>query len=377
MLAWMHPARRRLALWLLGSLAIHLAALPLVARIEPPPARPRLAVREIELVPLARMPAAATATAPAAVAPRAAPAEPSAGPGRTAVGGRRARPVARTAVPSGASLLAMRGGGEPARTGVRRLDLAPSAQLLLGDGAATRGAARVRERPGASPASEAERTKRNLDELLAQQRDRHDLTSGRVHPFLYTVERTAEGGFRPDWSLVENDRLGRGSLRTSYRNLVVGFARQYLVELERYRNLSREHPEDRDRGKMLEGYNKLMQVAERNASAMACELCVGFEARGELPEIRLRRRSGNRRFDALALESLRRTTRVERPPADAPATEACYEFSASFFRVPPLPMVGCSFDESKPSISCYYPTKKVLRARVKLVSVRRHAARKS
>lgn len=372
----MRAARRPLALFLLGSLAIHLAALPFVARVESP-ARPRalLAVREIELVPLPPGPPA--------------PAEPataSLGDGAPRAQARAARRVPPRAAepapgPAGSPLLGMRGpGSEPTPAVARRLDLTPSVRTLLGEGGAPGAAAARRsgrERPGAFGLGEAEQTKRNLDEILARERDRQDLVAGRVHPFLYRLARTAEGTFHPGWSLVESDRLGRGSLKTSYRNLLVGLGKQYLAELERYRNGFRENPAAADQGKMLEGYNKLLEVAARNASTMACELCVRFELRGEPPEVRLRRRSGNRAFDQLALASMQRSARLEQRPVDAPPTEACYEYSARFHRVPPLPAVGCSFDESKPSISCFYPTKKILRAGVRLVSIRRPAPKKS
>jgi hypothetical protein len=372
---------RRLAHWLIGSLALHLAALPLLARVAAP-APPASAsasrdpVREIELVASAPAPAATTVS-PRELAP--APATPA----RSAIGPARAMPRRVPGSPAGTPtaeaaagpLLSMRGAGNAPASTRRPLDLTPSARVLLGEsGDLGRGpgggaaAALPRDR-GTGGGGEAARTKRKLDELLAEDRDHQDLESGRVHPFLYKIERTAEGSFRPSWSLVESDRLGRGSLKRSYGALLVGMGKQYLDALRRYREAHRGL-EEADRPRMLEGYNKLMRIAAGNASTMACELCVAVGLRGELPEVKLRRRSGNRSFDALALESMRRTARLEKAPTDAPASEACYEFSASFHRVPPLPYVGCSFDESKPSISCFYPTKKILNARVKLVSNR-------
>jgi len=49
---------------------------------------------------------------------------------------------------------------------------------------------------------------------------------------------------------------------------------------------------------------------------------------------------------------------------------ACYRFKAKYFRVPPMPTILCSFDESVPTISCYYPGKKVMKKDVVLESVR-------
>jgi hypothetical protein len=257
------------------------------------------------------------------------------------------------------------------------LDLVPSPRVLLGDAASVASGERRPQRDAAGTRhgerlGEGQRTKRKLDELLAQDRAVDDVRVGRVHPVLYEIERTAQGTFRPSWALVDGDRQKRGAVATSARSWLVGIGRNYLEELRRYREAQSGLPDDEStRTRMLDGYNRLLRIAEENASVMACELCVTV-ARGELPAARLRRRSGNRVFDRLALESLARAARLREPPAGAhaPRVEACYEFSARFHRVPPTPTLGCSFDESVPTISCYYPFKKILRSNVKLLSAR-------
>jgi hypothetical protein len=118
---------------------------------------------------------------------------------------------------------------------------------------------------------------------------------------------------------------------------------------------------------MLETLDVMRRSALDAERPLRCELCLTIGGDAE-PEIRLGRSSGRRPFDALARKALARSLRVHRPPAELPATRACYRFAFSFHRVPFLPTVGCTFDEVEPSIDCYYPTKKVIKVDVALVS---------
>jgi hypothetical protein len=120
---------------------------------------------------------------------------------------------------------------------------------------------------------------------------------------------------------------------------------------------------------MLDGYNRMMRAAADGADRLACSICVVLGAGGS-PEPAVAQSSGRPPFDKLAAEAVRKAARLRAPPAGLKPVRACYLAEARFHRVPPIPVVGCSFDESKPSLDCYYPTKKILRWSVKLQSIR-------
>lgn len=213
----------------------------------------------------------------------------------------------------------------------------------------------------------AESIKRRLDELLASDRAKRNVSQGRVSPALYQLERAAKDAFRPKWSLSHGSPRQLGSVGRSLVDTLRGFGRAYLERLEEYVSPPETRDkEDEKRPKMLEGYRSLARAAEREAGQLSCVLCVRFRL-DQPPVIRVKRRSENAVFTRLAKRALERALRLQgkrRPPKG----EACYRFAAKFHRVPPLPIVGCNFDEVRLRAECFYPFKKILRREVTLLS---------
>ena len=102
---------------------------------------------------------------------------------------------------------------------------------------------------------------------------------------------------------------------------------------------------------------------------MACLVCLVIRpgrdrAAWNWPPVRATRRSiapPSRRWSA--------PPSAGRPTSDVRKQRSCYRFSVTVTRIPPVPIVGCNFDEAALKASCYYPTKKVTRTEVKLESV--------
>jgi hypothetical protein len=263
----------------------------------------------------------------------------------------------------------MRRGEVDLRPDWRILDALDRTGRGAGSGTGSGPAASVGGGVGGGASSDSQGTKDRLDEILARDQAVRDVEEGRVHPHLYAVLRDAEGLLRPTWSLSEGDRRGLGTLGGSYKRWLSGLVDNYLKALREYTQAQRRMPDDPDRPKLLEHYSALLKAADEAASSLSCQVCVTF-GQGEDPRVAVEQSSHRPPFDELARVALLRAARMRRPTADIKPTRACYEFTALFHRIPPLPVVGCSFDESKPAIACYYPTKKILRAKVKLVSAR-------
>jgi len=255
------------------------------------------------------------------------------------------------------------------------LDLRPSDDLFGRSQPGEAGAPRA-SRPGArrgDAAEEARATKERLDDLLASDEARRNVKVGRVHPVLYDLARDADTLFKPDWSLVEQERLGRGKFKNNMRSIAQAWLRSWL------RGLARA-PKPPSSGAIpppgaevqplrdLETYNAMLRAAE-DGDRLVCQLCVTLRHGGDA-EVRITASSHRASFDRMAREVVVKAARLRPLPKDAQPVEACYRVQAKFSRVPPLPTVGCRFDESKPSIECYYPTKKIVRSGVKLLSVR-------
>ena len=368
--------------WLATSAALHLCLLLLGGvLLDRRPKQASLPI-EVELVsaapaPLAPPPSPSPATAAQRTAPRppvvretsspSAPSSPRTA-GREARGAGAAVETGRGAGPAGGAPqldLAMRGAGATP-------DLRPSFRVLDepgGDPSRAGASADPRRRRGHG--TTVETTKQRLDQMLAEDRADQDLESGRVHPHLYAVRRDAEGMFHPEWSLVEGDRARVGGLGTSTAAFLREFGRNYLSALRQYGEgpERREGEDERRKTDILDGYNRMLRAAEDGADRLGCLICVRLGG-GPPSEPTIARSSGRRPFDRQALEAVRKAVRSRQAPAEVKPVRACYLVEAHFFRVPPLPMVGCSFDESKLTASCFYPTKKVLRSGVKLLSIR-------
>jgi hypothetical protein len=104
------------------------------------------------------------------------------------------------------------------------------------------------------------------------------------------------------------------------------------------------------------------------ATHLSCDVCAVVEP-GREPRVEVAKGSGQPRMDALALSVV--TAAVGRRPVapDVKASRACYTFDLLSTRVPPMPMVGCGFDETTASLSCYWPLKKMVKLKMRLDSV--------
>ena len=218
---------------------------------------------------------------------------------------------------------------------------------------------------------EARSAGRNIRRMLSADQARRDLQDGRVSPHLYDLVRAAEGTFRPTWALTKGDRRGLGSVANSMRSFGRSLGKNYLAGIKEFMEpkSTRGALDDQQTPAMLEQYGRLREAAEDGADKLTCTYCVELRP-GEAPRLTLARRSGKSAFDKQAKEALDRAVRLRPQAAGEAPVEACYLFTAKFFRVPPLPVVGCQFDEVNLTAECFYPFKKVLRSNVKLVGVR-------
>lgn len=218
---------------------------------------------------------------------------------------------------------------------------------------------------------EARRAARNIRRMLSVDQARRDLQDGRVSPHLYDLVRAAEGVFRPTWALTKGDKRGLGSVANGLRSFSRQLGKNYLAGIKDYMDpkSTRGALDDQQTPAALEQYGRLRRAAEDGADALQCTYCVELRP-GEAPRVNLARRSGKSAFDKQAREALNMALRLRPAGAKEDPVEACYLFTAKFFRVPPLPVVGCTFDEVQLTAECFYPFKKVLRSNVKLVGVR-------
>lgn len=230
-------------------------------------------------------------------------------------------------------------------------------------------AARATARPGRAKRPEQRATdreiKERLDRVLAADRARRDVQQGRVHPRLYDIQRDSESFFSPSWDLARGDPHGLGSVGASVKEFVRGMGRRYLEALER-RAATKTPGDDHT---VTAAFNDLLHADEGGREvALGCTLCVtvGF---GREPQVRVLRGSGRRAFDRMARRALLQAVKRRTPARGSDAVRACYRFAAKFFRVPPLPVIGGTFDESTLTGELFYPLKKILRTRVKLETV--------
>jgi hypothetical protein len=253
-------------------------------------------------------------------------------------------------------------------------DEIPRPEPRGGGGGGSRGDGRGGTRR-ATRAEEDRRIKQQLDRLLAEDQATRDTRAGKVPPVIVEIMRDADKVFAPPWEMIEADSRKRGTVGATAKSMLRGWFRSYLAGLKAYRKMGSSLPGDRQREEpaMLSGYAELLRAAAKEAEALECEVCVDLVP-GQPPKVHVARRSGRPSFDKMAKEALAlaarlRDLQIQQEP-DRKALEACYRFTAKFHRVPPLPAVMCTFDESKPSISCMYPMKKIVSKGVRLVIVR-------
>ncbi len=79
--------------------------------------------------------------------------------------------------------------------------------------------------------------------------------------------------------------------------------------------------------------------------------------------------SGNARHDRLALERARVLDRPEPVPPPGGAGKSVWAFETDLVVVPPAPIAGCSVYADFSLGECYYPTKELVRSRVRIVAI--------
>jgi hypothetical protein len=196
---------------------------------------------------------------------------------------------------------------------------------------------------------------------------RKNVADGKVHPQVYDFMRDAEKVFTPRVEVVEQDERAPNTIKRSAKAWTRGFFRNYLDQL---RKLERDEPARRSPlaeggSDVLAEYSKLLRAAEKGAESIACQVCLVIRP-GQPPEVVLARSSANKEVDEAAIDALKRAA-LRRPyEKDLRPERACYTFAATVYRIPPLPIAGCNFDESALKFNCFYPGKLMYQLKVRL-----------
>jgi hypothetical protein len=344
------PASRALPLAI--SVAVHALAALLLAGTDPgrpvtrasPPVPPSLEVEIVEAPPV-REPA------PAAPTPRARPLESS-------------RPRALATLPA-APPAAARG----------RPPVSLALDFRAVDRLTARGVLERPEAPGAPPPPAPPRASTFGERLAVRVRQdgaRRNVAAGKVHPQVFDYMRDARKVFAPDPGTVDLDPRTPNNLKNSVRQWGGGLAEAYRSwrrDLDGLRDRQRiDDPDRRGVPDILEHYNRILEGNRKGAEAIASQVCLLF-APGAPPRVQLGQSSNNDEVDRAAVDALSRAARRRQPEPDLRKQRTCYTFAVKVVRVPPLPMVGCMFDEVELTASCYYPLKKGMTISVSLDSV--------
>jgi hypothetical protein len=198
-----------------------------------------------------------------------------------------------------------------------------------------------------------------------------NVRAGRVDPLLYDYLRGAKARLESQArQLAEEIPVGPGAAAR-------GWGRGYL---ERVREVSRkdaarvDQPDLRDdaarpHSDVLAAYAEGARMAAAGAERHEVEICVDV-APGRESKATLRRGSGNAALDRVAVDSFEKAAAARPVPPDSRAGRACYEVTIAAHRVPPLPVIGCSFDLTDLAKStCAWPFKKLTAVSSRLVSV--------
>jgi hypothetical protein len=221
-----------------------------------------------------------------------------------------------------------------------------------------------------APAPAAPARSRWQQKLALLERDtagRKNVEDGKVHPQVYDFMRDAEKIFKPRESVVEKDPRAVNTVGRSMRAWSRGFFRNYLDQLRKL-----EEDEPSRKGRLAEGgsdvlaeYGRLLRAAEKGGESISCQVCLVIRP-GLPPEVVLAKSSGNKEVDEAATDALLRAAQRRPYEQDLKPERACYRFAATIYRIPPLPIAGCSFDESKLKLDCFYPGMQIYRLKVRL-----------
>jgi hypothetical protein len=214
------------------------------------------------------------------------------------------------------------------------------------------------------------RARPSVDELRVAVERAEDAAAnvarGRVDPLLYDYLRGARARFQDEAKKVaEAIPLGAGATMRSW-------GRGYAAKIEEWQRGQASPPPgaegDRPPADILAGYGHAAGAAKAGAEVRSVELCLDVEgSRASTPV--LRRGSGVPALDRIALDAFARAVAARPAPSDLRAGLACYELRVSAFRMPPVPMLACSFDIGSSGASCAWPFKRITNVTGRLVSV--------
>jgi hypothetical protein len=219
----------------------------------------------------------------------------------------------------------------------------------------------------------------DVGQLRAELERRQDavgnVEAGRVDPLLYDYLRGARARFQSTAERLADDlALGAGdTVRAWGRGYLRSVADANRGALGARVDAPREGGGDTRNEKfpgadVLGAYGEAHRQAEAGAEERSAEVCLDVAA-GRDTTVVLRRGSGNAALDRLTLESFTKAVAARPVPPDARRGLACYELRISAFRVPPLPVLACSFDIGFRAPSCVWPFKKVTSVKGRLLSV--------
>jgi hypothetical protein len=211
--------------------------------------------------------------------------------------------------------------------------------------------------------------------LAVQMREanaRMNVVEGHAQPFLYDFVRAARRDFKPAEGRLYADPRSPNTVKRALR----AWGHQHFRADPRYlawqklvaERKAAAHGGTLDEADVLRRYGQMVDdnaAANEPITAMICATL-----RPDLPpRIEVSTSSGNSELDRAAITALTRATSSRPPDPALKPQRACYHFTAAVERAPPIVISGCSFDEVKLTLGCYYPAMKVLRTNVTLASV--------
>jgi hypothetical protein len=217
-----------------------------------------------------------------------------------------------------------------------------------------------------------------LADRVRYQEGMANVAAGKVHPQMYDLLRDARKGFNPKVVALDSDRRAPNTVGRTLKQWFGGILRprpydpadEQQLQPDRGRLASPDvlRPDSREALRGVGGYLGLGRGKSAAVEPMDCVVCVVVRP-GAPPEVVLRDSSGNAEIDNTAVESLRQATSNRPLEESVSAQKSCYRFRATVQRIPPVPVIGCGFDEVTMSAKCFLPTQKVRRTSVTLESV--------
>lgn len=215
-----------------------------------------------------------------------------------------------------------------------------------------------------------QKLKERIDGMLASALASKRIERGEVDHLFYDIERKAKKLLYPDWTWLENSSRHLGSLSNSSKDWLLGLGKAISDAAKgvdsQQKRLEEGSGIDRD---LFELSDQLRADSGNLHGTLHCEVCIDFTGQEPLP-LTITRGSGVKIFDLFAKHALNKAIRVQKIEEQVEPLRVCYDLSASIFRLPPLPLIGCTIDEMGAfPVDCFYPLKKFKKTEVKLVRV--------